>query len=55
MSKPPKSFRLDPHLLAQAEKAGLNLTFLFEAAIAKAIKDKKCPYCGSHLKKPATR
>lgn len=46
MSKPPKSFRIDPELVDKAKKQGLDLTKLIEAAIAKALKDKRCPYCG---------
>lgn len=49
--KPPKSFRLNPELVDKAQSQGLDLVALFEASIAKALKDKRCPYCNSELKK----
>jgi len=55
MTKPVRSFRLDPSLIANAEKLGINLTDFFEAALAKVVKEKKCPYCGSGLKKKALK
>lgn len=51
MTKPQRSFRLDPELLEKAKRAGFDLVALFEAAMAKAVKDKRCPYCGNPMKK----
>jgi len=47
--KPNKSFRIDPILLARAKELGLSTTEIFEAALAKVLKDKKCPYCGNKI------
>lgn len=47
--KPNKSFRIDPILLEKAKQEHLDVVKIFEAALAKAVKDKKCPYCGSAL------
>jgi hypothetical protein len=44
--KPPRSFRLDPKLLALADKQGLDLVKLFEKAIEKEVKVRVCPECG---------
>lgn len=46
MSKPVKAFRLDEKLVDKAKAAGIDLPNLFEAAMAKALKVKQCPYCG---------
>lgn len=51
MTKPPKSFRIDPELIDKAIKAGLPIVEIFEAALANALKTKKCPYCGQEIKK----
>lgn len=48
--KPATSVRLDPYLVEEARKAGIPLSELFEAALAKVLKDKKCPYCGQRRK-----
>lgn len=45
-AKPKYSFRLDEHLVEQAKLQNINLAKLIEATIAKAINDKRCPYCG---------
>lgn len=47
--KPVKSFRIDQKILDQAKKLGLNISQIVEAAIAKAVKDKRCPFCGKKL------
>ena len=47
--KPVKSFRIDQDLIDQAKALGIDITKLIEAALAKAVKDKKCPYCGAGL------
>ncbi len=47
--KPVKSFRIDQGLIDEAKRLGIDVTKLIEAALAKAIKTKKCPYCGSSL------
>lgn len=44
--KPNKSFRINPELLDAAKKANLPMAQIFEAALAKILKDKRCPYCG---------
>lgn len=49
MTKPVKSFRIDPVLLEKAKKAGLNVAEIIEAALAKALKEKRCPYCRKKL------
>ena len=46
MTKPVTSFRIDPNLIKKARKEGLDVTKMIEAMLAKAINDKKCPYCG---------
>lgn len=51
--KPNKSFRIDPELIEKAKKANLPIVEIFEAALAKALKEKKCPYCGQELKRPS--
>lgn len=48
--KPVKSFRIDERLLEDAKKAGLNVAQIIEAALAKALKDKRCPFCGEKIK-----
>lgn len=47
--KPVKSFRIDQDLIDKARGLGIDVTKLIEAALAKAIKEKKCPYCGTSL------
>ncbi len=49
--KPVKSFRIDQGLIDRAKKLEIDIPKLIEAALAKAVKDKKCPYCGSGLAK----
>lgn len=49
--KPTRSYRIDETLLEKAQALGLDVTMLFEAALAKAVGDKRCPYCGQELKK----
>jgi post-segregation antitoxin (ccd killing protein) len=44
--KPVASFRLDETLVKKAKAKGLDLPALFEATLAKFLKDKRCPYCG---------
>jgi len=50
MSKPVKAFRLDEELVDKSRDAGIDLAALFEAAMAKALKVKQCPYCGHKTK-----
>ena len=45
-----KTFRIDERLLDEVRKKGLDLNIIVEAAIARALKDKKCPYCNQKLK-----
>jgi len=45
--KPVKSFRIEQELLDLAEKHNLDVGKLLRASIAKAVKDKRCPYCGA--------
>ncbi len=47
MEKPVLSIRIDEELVKKAKKSGINLPAFIEAALAKAIKEKKCPYCGA--------
>lgn len=49
MEKPPRSFRIDPDLLDRAAAQGVDVTQIFEAALAKAVKDKRCPYCNQRI------
>ena len=51
MNKPPKSFRLDPKLIERCKRVKLDLPKMFEAAMAKALKDKICPYCNGRMGK----
>ena len=49
MKKKPRvitAFKIDPELLAEAKKQNIQLRPIIEAAIAKVLKVKKCPYCG---------
>lgn len=48
--KPVKSFRIDQDLIDRAKELGIDITKLIEAALAKVVKDKKCPYCGVRKK-----
>lgn len=48
--KPVKSFRIDPKLIEDAKSKGLDITKIIEAALAKALKTKKCPYCGNSVR-----
>ena len=41
-----RAFRLEAEHIEKLKQAGVNLTKLVQAAVAKAAKDKKCPYCG---------
>lgn len=50
--KPTRSFRIDPKLLDKAKDLNLDVTAIFESALAKAVADKRCPYCGQEIKKP---
>jgi post-segregation antitoxin (ccd killing protein) len=45
------TFRLDPDLLAEARRLGLNVTALIENALSQTVKKKKCPTCGQMIKK----
>lgn len=49
----PRSFRIDEKLLKQAKKMGLDVPSIVESAIAKAVKDKRCPYCKQKIKEKA--
>lgn len=49
MTKPVSSFRIDPELLKKAHEAGLSVIDIIEAALAKALEYKKCPYCNKEL------
>lgn len=52
MSKPAYAFRLDPDILREARKREINIVKVIEEALAKEIlKDEKCPFCGTTLKK----
>lgn len=51
MAKPTTSFRIDAHLIKLARSLNINLNRLVEAAIAVAVKNKKCPYCGQNIAK----
>jgi hypothetical protein len=42
-----RSFRVDEVILDALKKAGLDANRIVEAALAKAVKAKKCPYCGA--------
>jgi len=45
------SVRVDPDLKTKAEAAGLNLGQVLNEALAKALKEKKCPTCGQKIKR----
>jgi len=45
-----KSFRIDQELIDEAEKQNVNLVEVITAAIAKSVKDKRCPYCKQKIK-----
>lgn len=45
MIKPNKSFRIDPKLLEKADKIGLPIVDIFEAALASTLQTNECPYC----------
>ena len=52
--KPPRkarSFRISPELLDKARAQGIDVTKLFEMALAEAVGAHRCPVCGSKLKK----
>lgn len=49
-TKPASAFRLDPKLLEECRKENIDFVPLFEAAMAKAIKYNRCPYCGAKQK-----
>lgn len=53
MSKPVLSVRIDEELLKKARESGLDIKAIVEASLAKAVKEKKCPYCG--VKTPPTK
>ncbi len=44
------SIRIDPDLKKKAKRSGLDLGAIIEAALAKFLKEKKCPYCGVSVK-----
>ncbi len=46
MKKPVYSFRLDPLVIALAEKQGIDLPRFIEVALQEAVKINKCPMCG---------
>lgn len=46
----PRSFRVEEALIEEAKKKGIDLTGIVEGAIAKALKDKRCPYCNQKIK-----
>jgi hypothetical protein len=48
--KPNKSFRIDPRLLEKANKLGLPITEIFEAALADVLKHEACPFCGQEYR-----
>lgn len=53
-----RSFRVEEALLDQAQEKGLNVNEIVNAAIAAAVKDKRCPFCKSQIrsrKGPAKR
>lgn len=52
MSKPTRSFRINPQLLEAARSADLDLVKLFEAAILRELNSTRCAYCGAIKKKP---
>ena len=49
--KTARSFRLSPELLDKARVQGIDVTKLFEDALAEAVGAHRCPVCGSKLKK----
>lgn len=51
MNKPKQTFsvRLDEELVEAAREEELNLSEIFNAALAKAVESKKCPYCNQEL------
>jgi post-segregation antitoxin (ccd killing protein) len=53
--KPTRSFRIEQALIDKAKAAGLDITMIAEAAIAKAVNDKRCPYCRQELKKTKSK
>jgi len=46
----PRAFRIEESLIEEAKKKGIDLTSVVEGAIAKVLKDKRCPYCNQKLK-----
>lgn len=50
MTKPNKSFRIDPKLIEKADKLGLPIVEIFEAALASTLEHEACPYCGQEYK-----
>ena len=46
----PRSVRIEEELLKQAKKLGIDVTTTLEAALAQAVKDKRCPYCKQKIK-----
>jgi post-segregation antitoxin (ccd killing protein) len=48
--KPTRSIRMEQELLDKVKDLGLDLTEICEAAVAKAVGDLKCPYCGQRMK-----
>jgi post-segregation antitoxin (ccd killing protein) len=55
MSKPVKSFRIDQDLIDKAKELGLDVAKIIENALSKAVKSKKCPYCGEKYKSNSAR
>lgn len=45
------SVRVDPDLVAKAEKLGMNISGLVQEALEKLVKEKTCPTCGQKVKK----
>ena len=46
-----KSVRVDPDIWAKAQAMGLDASAVMNAALEKAVKEKKCPLCGQKIKK----
>lgn len=46
-----RSFRVYERLLEKAYDMGLDTNEIVNAALAKAVKEKKCPFCNADLSK----
>lgn len=48
--KKTRSFRINPDILEKLKSLGIDPNEIVEAALAKAVGDKRCPYCSQKIK-----